>query len=581
MKNTIKQIKIKAKERPWHLLVMVIGFILLALLICIGVFLQSSRSKKISKEEQSVLMKETGALRDDFQAEIKTLTDTLNQKETDLTESEKMIKELMENSESVLETKFNEQIQILSDHVSTLKEEITNTKSELIKIEKEIESGDSENAAQVEEAIAALSVTLKRLDQDFGAAREQLQSLAEEIRKNNGHDSEKVLEKLSEVEKKLTLQNQSDFSEIAKLFESSLDKYKELTDQMAKELTTKIEEQYSQVSGKYAELNTAIQNRYDALDVRLETYMSGLDKSIANYFEQASLGNNQGTDKILGYLEQKFAVVDSKLAQVFQYVSNGKRLLASALLTKGVEIPEDATFEQIKEAILNIKQDFYIQTDSMPGRVEYEYHFHTDAQGVQYGDDSLNEASGCYVSPIYHVHEGDPVNGGGCYSVVRMHEHSGSSDKGGGCYSVKKPIVIDCDYSFYSGDRKDSQKCPKCGSSMWVNQTDTNMYRYFCTGANNGKVSGYTYSLGCGKQAGEIEGYDTDCGKVAGETIEGYAPGCGYLNGQIIAAKIYYEGRGVPENENPGEIIVETEEEKVELEPMNEKEQEEGCIEGS
>lgn len=47
-------------------------------------------------------------------------------------------------------------------------------------------------------------------------------------------------------------------------------------------------------------------------------------------------------------------VITEKLNEVFQFVSNGKKLLASAITDMGMEITPDATFEEIAEVIRSI-----------------------------------------------------------------------------------------------------------------------------------------------------------------------------------------------------------------------------------
>ena len=63
-------------------------------------------------------------------------------------------------------------------------------------------------------------------------------------------------------------------------------------------------------------------------------------------------------------------------------MSNGKQGLASALLTKGMEVSQDATFSQFREAILQIPQKLVIGVQEVPGEISYDYHYHTDAEGT-------------------------------------------------------------------------------------------------------------------------------------------------------------------------------------------------------
>ena len=89
------------------------------------------------------------------------------------------------------------------------------------------------------------------------------------------------------------------------------------------------------------------------------------------------------TEELKSYLEELNNGLKQDMNQVFTSVSNGKKKLASALLTKGVSTNEDATFAQLAEAILNIDQKLVIGVEEIPGTIRYQYHYHVDASGNQ------------------------------------------------------------------------------------------------------------------------------------------------------------------------------------------------------
>ena len=117
------------------------------------------------------------------------------------------------------------------------------------------------------------------------------------------------------------------------------------------------------------------------------------------------------------YLEEFKGFVTEKLDQVFRFVSNGKKLLASALLTKGVTVAEDASFQEFADGILAVPQKLVIGVEEVPGEIVYEYHYHVDADGTQVGEVATNEKEGgCYTKAVYHTH------GNSCYKWT--HEHN-------------------------------------------------------------------------------------------------------------------------------------------------------------
>lgn len=108
-----------------------------------------------------------------------------------------------------------------------------------------------------------------------------------------------------------------------------------------------------------------------------------LDESITNQYQNLSNTVNnydRGQQESIGNLVD---ALEKKLQQVFQFVSNGKRKVASALLTKGVSIEKDATFDEICNGILSVPQELVIGVQEIPGIVTYEKHYHVDKSGVR------------------------------------------------------------------------------------------------------------------------------------------------------------------------------------------------------
>ena len=62
-------------------------------------------------------------------------------------------------------------------------------------------------------------------------------------------------------------------------------------------------------------------------------------------------GDNRAVMELLAETRKD---LNEKYDQVFRRVSDGKKLVASALLTKGIEIGGDATFAEYAEAIRKI-----------------------------------------------------------------------------------------------------------------------------------------------------------------------------------------------------------------------------------
>lgn len=228
------------------------------------------------------------------------------------------------------------------------------------------------------------------------------------------------------------------------------------------------------------EIKDAIRNH----DANMLAGQEGLNSAIGAHNEN-----------VRGYIDSLKSFFAEKLDQVFTYVSNGKKRLASALLTKGVNIREDATFAEFAQAILNIPQKLVIGVQEIPGEIEYEYHYHTDASGNWVGEVETNDVQGgCYTVAVYHTH------GDGCYEW--KHEHNE--------HCKSHPVWVDWHPDYPDG--------------YW----------------------GAIYD--CGDQPANVRG-DLICSLPTssdGQPIY-YALGCGLADGQIVAAHIVY-------NQNSGRI---------------------------
>ena len=200
-------------------------------------------------------------------------------------------------------------------------------------------------------------------------------------------------------------------------------------------------------------------------------------------------------------------------------MSDGKKLLASALLTKGVCCAEDATFAEIHQAIVNVPQELVIGVQELPGSIAYDYHYHVDADGNEIHTEILESAGGCYVHPIYHVHSGSSKSGEGCYTEPIYHTHKDS------CYS--------------EGSHK--ADCPTHRGYHSYNCTEHDYHGDGgpCEGFDLYDCGGHRY-LSCSLGSGVI-GYSLNCGRD-NSSIEGYKPACGLVDGQIVGAHIVYDG---------------------------------------
>lgn len=531
--NHIEQMRVKVKENPLQFIIILGCFIFLAFLICAGVVYQSARAKRISREQGTVILEEAGAFRADMEEEIKTLSKQLSEKSTGLAESEQILRELTDEYESSLDTYSMQQISATTESLGTIRESIKNSELLITKIQEGLQNNSADTKALVTEQANELSDKLKEIDKRYEASAGELKSLMDHLGKDQSEAAKEMANKLSEVESNLTKSSKTQVAESAKEIKDAFEKK---TDDMSDKLTNQYEtlnsnitSSYEDLGNQYDTLSSDLGNRYDTLSSdlgnqynTLSTDLSGkydaLNSSVAeNYtylqgqlveFQQTLVGLESKNQSLQEYLEQQFGAVDGKLSQVFQSVSSGKSMLASALLTKGVEIPQDASFNQIKEGILAIPQTIYLgsETQYLPGTISYDYHNHVDGGGNTTGGQSnMGESGGCYTTPIYHTHVDscyetysytdfrfDPID----WHWTNAHTHGNS----------------------YTGIPDNCRTCSFCGA-------------HEIYGGHEGHSKRVEYTA---------TGKRLICTKTQGQTIDSYATGCGLSEGQIVGAHIVY-----------------------------------------
>lgn len=222
-----------------------------------------------------------------------------------------------------------------------------------------------------------------------------------------------------------------------------------------------------------------------------------LNRNLEKQIEQTEENQTLSIDSVNKRIDALSDMTRNGLDQVFRSVSDGKKSIASALLTKGVECPEDASFTMICDKIDEIEQ-------WIPAEIVYSYHVHVNAMGEPVEKEQNMEYGGCFTKAIVHVHEGDSVNGGNCY-------------------------------------QKESVKNIYCGTWKCIeNVGDHQIFQ--CTGCGS-KAEQYQEISGPGWGMGHHvireQCYVLSCEKDS-DVIEGYQPECGMLCGQITGGTIRY-----------------------------------------
>ena len=471
---------------------------------------QGIDNSRVSLEELLAVMSTTDAANmesiskefSSVKAAIATLNADFNQAHQEV---KKLLKELTEDMEDL----FEEQ----NDYL----------KETFAENEEKLEQSFLDQTTHLDEEMAAHN---EKLDQNF---LDQTTHLDEEMTAHNEKLDQNFLDQTMHLDEEMAAHNEKmeqSFSEQTDYLEQSYEQLIRLLEQMDLEMTGLLEEQFTEMFSTLTEMeNTYLSmmeeyhvkttNNLNSMNTHISKQFENMDTSISNQYESLTNIVNVGDDGLKTYLESMYGDLKAQLNQVFTFVSNGKKLLASALLTKGVSCEEDATFQEIYQSILAIKQTLVIGVEQIPGTIEYDYHYHADGTGnlPHAATVGVGQMGGCYTTPVYHAHTGSSSGGGGCYSVA----HTGYNTIGcGGGDAINGPHGPDTSGNYYWVGN-----CSNCGGAV------SNYGGPGWAACGNTTTVPYTYyTLGCG---------------LSTRSIVGYSPSCGLADGQMVGAHIVYE----------------------------------------
>ncbi len=423
----------------------------------------------------------------------------------------------------------------LQDRINAAQEEAVLILSQLAQSaearQKEIQK---EIMIEIQASFSSLQESLAGIQAYYQQMQEEIKDLFYEATESSAENHAELISVLSTMETQMAENSQAGLSFITESIER-LDRANEaavssLSDEIAdgfQDIDSAVGSQFgsfdTRISSRFDELNTAMENSFFTISETVNSGDDGLREFITDSFTQTNSN-----------MENAMNEVNSQLQAVFQSVNSGKRLLASALFTKGISTGEDATFQQLYQAILDIPQELLIGVQEIPGTVTYDYHYHTDSAGNTVHAGSSNTYGGCFTVPSYHRHTGSSVTGGGCYTQPAYHTHVSS------CYTTSR-----CNRS-----------TSKVVGGKWVDHYmhgHVYVYELQCPaghvfsswGESSGNCSASVTSLTCGLTESHVVGYTLGCGKDE-STVEYYNAGCGFSDGQITGAHILYSQPSQP-----------------------------------
>lgn len=403
-----------------------------------------------------------------------------------------------DHKESITEiNRINESVQSVNQTVSKLEDRLNTSYENLKNLVQEVRTTEEKNRELWTQEQTQLTEQQKQLLKEVEESRQEtIRSLAL-VESNLKNMLESDMVQITAAFGSLTAELQTRVQELSALLENRMNR----VDQNLSGLDKNVTGLGNNISGLNENVNGLNENvdgvgknveslftRIGELDNGMQTNLTTLQQTFAKQLGDLNVSAGQNTEELKSYLEELNNGLKQDMNQVFTSVSNGKKKLASALLTKGVSTNEDATFAQLAEAILNIDQKLVIGVEEIPGTIRYQYHYHVDASGNQPHTEKSDTAGGCYTGTHGHVHSVED----GCYKEESYHVHRD-----------------DCS-----------------GYPVWVDWAP-GVEPYW----------GFIYT--CGEPANATRRV-LICSKQAG-SIDYYVPSCGLADGQIIGAEIVYD----------------------------------------
>ena len=529
------------ETKSWPLTVITVVILAIIALIIGGItYLSTANRLEKNKKEtidemyqvEAECMENADQISGEMIDELNSIKDYLTSVEESISANESLLSEYSETSEngySELSVTYKDSTQKIGNDFSQMNSQIKTTKENIETLIKELEGKGSTNQNELKTQYNTIKESITTIDKGFSDSHEKINDLIKELSSKEDSNSKELASKL-------------------KTMESSLSKIETENMSQIKDTLTDMEDKYTKL---ISDLEALVNADFDELD-----------QTINNKFDSLSLSFTQGNDSTKEELDK----INENIQLVFQFVSDGKELIASAITDKGIAQNRDAIFSVLANGISIIGTDVanvesekmlegtrvydglnntYVdgsmperehQEDFVPSGIEqrtYESGYYpnswtvdtTGAYNKGYTDGKA-DVPNAHISYIYHEHKlsdgtvvsadyiSDHEDGCICQPVYNIHHHSGSSAYGGGCYTVRHEEEVDehcggsatTDWGVGYGEY---WYCNKCGARMDGNYGQ-------CEQVTGHHTEVY-YTLGCGKAEGGNDGinhYRCGCGKT-------------------------------------------------------------------
>ena len=541
-------VKLLLRRLKRHDTFVVATAVVIALLLCGGliyistpVVAANARDQVVKKESEN--NEKTTEKLDELHDRLTNLDEMIvkNQKGID-SYYEKTRKERMEGDKD--SDDVSEKVSGLGTNLKDIHTSVSSTESRIENLKELIEKENGNSNEKIKKEFESISSELGNIVNEYenvkNRTKELMDDLNDEVKSGDKQISKESSTRYEELLSKLTVFNE----ELEKRNDQSVTDLKNDFESLSAELGDKINEKFDSLN---SEMNAGMDGVKGYIDEKTAATDAGVESGIAgmkSYFDEKNTSTNDkigagmdsikvyidekntstndmigsGMEGMKGYIDEKTAGINNKLDQVFHRVSNGKKRLASALLTKGVKVSEDATFEEFQRAIEKIPTQMVLNSGETAASIKYDYHYHTAGNGQANGNNvvPVSLRGGCFTTPVYHRHSE------ACYTTKNIYIYSTTKD-------VK---LLHHVKDYHDGTPVFAYKCEYCGEHF----EDTHArHREEASSLEGVKERG-----------GRVEEIRTQrvlgCNKTE-TTIEGYAPSCGYVHGQVVSAHVVFNGK--------------------------------------
>lgn len=512
-----------------------------------------------------------------------TLLEVLDQIETEL-------KTTLDKHVTDIGIKIDESVVSLMQELDTLHKQVGEAEKSVTALLAMMSGNAEVRQDEIRAAFSNINKIIMEIAADFKAVHSETKTLIVKFQNSENENHKETLNVLNAMEASMNESSLQNFDKMTESLQLIQDRFDTSMDGIKNEMSQKFDFLNKEFSDGFLSFNGSITQKIDQLDlimaekydVMLNTVITGnkdmqntisrSDEEMRNHIKDTVDASDLNMQE---YIQNILNDMNKKLDQVFQYVSSGKKGLASALTDKGINTDANAKFQVMAanirrigeksnvtssallegftaygsngyvnggmknraavSASLNCGQSYTIPAGYHNGSgkiiantLESQTQATATAENLSAGktgwvNGRLITGTGADVNTAYNKGYADgmqnAINGAGI--SYTYHKHTGN-EQGGGCYTT--PV-----YHIHSSNCniKVQCACPGYGQGDFLgNHAVDGWPMWSCKNCGHGNWkhgSGRCNDIGeqrnCGKTESSIESYSLGCGKTE-STIE-------------------------------------------------------------